>query len=218
MSILRLRIEGPLQSWGTYSRFTERDTAREPSKSGVIGLLCSALGRPRTADVSDLAALRMAVRVEREGFLANDFHTVQNVPKASGATPDTVVSNRYYLADGCFQVFLEGDNDLLLEISNALSKPRWALFLGRKSFIPSAPILVERRLQTGALNDVVRISEWLGRTHERENDNDRLRTVLECGRGEGEPRLDVPVSFSERKFTMRYVKQGWVDNPCPRGK
>ncbi len=49
MSVLLLRLAGPLQSWGTQSRFRVRDTGREPSKSGVIGLLCTALGRPRTA-------------------------------------------------------------------------------------------------------------------------------------------------------------------------
>ena len=50
MSTLLLALEGPLQSWGTSSRFSERGSGLEPSKSGVIGLLCAALGRrrPRT--------------------------------------------------------------------------------------------------------------------------------------------------------------------------
>ena len=39
MSILLLRLAGPMQSWGTQSRFLVRDTGMEPSKSGVIGLL-----------------------------------------------------------------------------------------------------------------------------------------------------------------------------------
>ena len=47
MHTLLLRLEGPLQSWGTSSRFPQRDTGFEPSKSGVIGLLCAALGKPR---------------------------------------------------------------------------------------------------------------------------------------------------------------------------
>jgi len=47
----------------------------EPSKSGVVGLLCAALGRPRAADGSDLAALRMGVRVDREGVLKVDYQT-----------------------------------------------------------------------------------------------------------------------------------------------
>ncbi len=44
MSTLLLRLAGPMQSWGTQSRFTERDTGREPSKSGVVGLLAAAVG------------------------------------------------------------------------------------------------------------------------------------------------------------------------------
>ena len=47
MNTLLLRLAGPMQSWGTQSRFTIRDTGYEPSKSGVIGLLCAALGKPR---------------------------------------------------------------------------------------------------------------------------------------------------------------------------
>ena len=45
MMTLLLRLAGPMQSWGTASKFRERDTGREPSKSGVVGLLAAALGR-----------------------------------------------------------------------------------------------------------------------------------------------------------------------------
>jgi CRISPR system Cascade subunit CasD len=41
---LFLRLEGPLQSWGERARWDVRDTAPEPTKSGVIGLLACALG------------------------------------------------------------------------------------------------------------------------------------------------------------------------------
>ena len=37
MSVLLLRLAGPMQSWGTRSRFGNRDTGLEPSRSGVIG-------------------------------------------------------------------------------------------------------------------------------------------------------------------------------------
>lgn len=41
---LLLWLEGPLQAWGADSRFGRRDTLNFPTKSGVLGLLCSALG------------------------------------------------------------------------------------------------------------------------------------------------------------------------------
>ena len=43
MSTLLLRLAGPMQSWGTDSKFDIRRTGREPSKSGVIGLVAAAL-------------------------------------------------------------------------------------------------------------------------------------------------------------------------------
>jgi len=45
MNTLLLRLAGSMQSRGVQSRFTIRDTGLEPSKSGVVGLLCKALGR-----------------------------------------------------------------------------------------------------------------------------------------------------------------------------
>jgi CRISPR-associated Cas5-like protein len=64
-----------MQSWGTTSRFDERDTQLEPSNSGVLGLICAALGRDRAEDVSDLAQLRMGVRLDREGVPMRDYQT-----------------------------------------------------------------------------------------------------------------------------------------------
>lgn len=72
-AVLLLQLAGPLQSWGISSKFETRDTAAMPSKSGVCGLLAAALGRPRDADVSDLAALRFGVRADRDGRLLDDF-------------------------------------------------------------------------------------------------------------------------------------------------
>ncbi|VAW35188.1 hypothetical protein MNBD_CHLOROFLEXI01-3203, partial [hydrothermal vent metagenome] len=66
MPTLLLRCVAPLQSWDTQSNFGVRTSGREPSKSGIVGLLCAALGRPRTEPVADLAALQMGVRVDRE--------------------------------------------------------------------------------------------------------------------------------------------------------
>src|SRR5579864_5026868 len=75
MTTLLLRLAGPMQSWGTQSRFTVRDTGREPSKSGVIGLVCAALGRRRDAPLDDLVQLTMGTRVDRDGIVKVDYHT-----------------------------------------------------------------------------------------------------------------------------------------------
>lgn len=41
---LLLWFEAPLQSWGSDSKFGRRDTQTFPTRSGVMGLMCSALG------------------------------------------------------------------------------------------------------------------------------------------------------------------------------
>ena len=41
---LLLWLEAPLQSWGFDSRFGRRDTMTFPTRSGIMGLICSALG------------------------------------------------------------------------------------------------------------------------------------------------------------------------------
>ncbi|NLE97041.1 MAG: type I-E CRISPR-associated protein Cas5/CasD, partial [Propionibacterium sp.] len=78
MAVLLLRLAGPMQSWGDSSRFTTRSTRREPTKSGVLGLLAAALGRPRTAEIADLAGLRFGVRVDQPGKVMVDFQTAQD--------------------------------------------------------------------------------------------------------------------------------------------
>ena len=79
MSTLLLRLAGPLQSWGTDSKFDVRRTGREPSKSGVIGMVAAALGIQREEDerIRELAGLRFGVRADREGKLLRDYQTVK---------------------------------------------------------------------------------------------------------------------------------------------
>ena len=73
--VLLLRLAGPLQSWGSASRFTRRGTDPQPTKSGIVGLLAAAEGRRREDPIEDLSGLRLGVRVERPGVLIGDFQT-----------------------------------------------------------------------------------------------------------------------------------------------
>ena len=80
MATLLLKLAGPLQSWGSDSRFTETKTRHEPTKSGVIGLLAAALGRRRTEDVSDLAG-RAANGVPLEREHVDDARILVKLPR-----------------------------------------------------------------------------------------------------------------------------------------
>lgn len=44
MQYLLMWLEAPLQSWGADSKFGRRDTMSFPTKSGILGLICCALG------------------------------------------------------------------------------------------------------------------------------------------------------------------------------
>lgn len=206
MATLLLRLHGPMQSWGTTSRFDERDTQLEPSKSGVLGLVCAALGRDRSMPVDDLAALKMGIRVDREGIPLRDYQTATGVVIASSGKPDskrTVVSPRFYLSDAVFLVGLEGAPVLLEEIHAALRQPVWPLALGRKSFVPSLPVYLENAIMPLSLQQA--LYEWpflldVG------SSSRQLRFIVEAEM-EGTVRLDQPLApFSERRFGPRFVK------------
>jgi len=190
-----------MMSWGDHSQFDYRDSRREPTKSAVIGILCAALGRPRWEPVDDLAALKMGVRVNKEGILRKDFHTVQCEPKPE-------VSERYYVADGDYLVGLEGDSNLLRTLDQALQKPHWQVFLGRKSFIPSRPLrvgLVEKPLLEALRQHPYECSK-------RGKRPSQLRFVLEVSESL-DVRQDVPLSWQPRRFGCRAVKTEYHELP-----
>lgn len=211
MATLLLRLAAPLQSWGAESKFDTRRTGREPTKSGVIGLLAAALGIRRDADaeIQGLsAALRFGVRVDREGELLRDFHMVHKDEKTAYLT------NRYYLADAVFLVGLESnDAALLAKLEYALRHPAFPLFLGRRSCPPTPPLSLGVRdgeLLT-VLQEEPRI-RYEGRpTHS-------LRIVTDGIPGERNTGIqrDAPMSFDSRhrRFADRAVTQwGFVSLP-----
>jgi len=193
LPILLLRLEGPLQSWGTRSRWDVRDTAPEPTKSGVVGLLGCAVGYarndPRLEELD--AALRFGVRVEHPGRVVVDYQTVTDyLPtaaggykyrglagqvvgppaklRAQGLPPATIVSPRAYLEDASFLVALaqrDGGRQTLEQCVRALQRPRWPLFLGRKACIPTRPVCEALTDQYASLETALRNHPWcwLGR-------------------------------------------------------
>lgn len=200
-------LAAPLQSWGVSSRFGVRDTLPFPSKSGVLGLVCAACGIDRNDDraLAEFAALPLAVRIDRDGMLLQDFHTAQNIAVAKGGLKETDVSTRRYLSDAVFQAALEGeDAPLLQNILNALKCPRWPLSLGRKS-CPPGPLQPEIHAGTSALDALARVP-WRVRDG-RETPPASLACMVECGPGQGMTLNDVPVSFRQghRKFLPRQV-------------
>lgn len=223
MPTLLLRLAGPMQSWGTTSRFDQRDTGKEPSKSGVIGLLAAAMGIDRNiwVDLEPLTRLSMGVRHDRPGVPKRDYQTAgcartDTIIKADGSqSRDGVVSERHYLADAVFLVGLEGDDNPLLEkVYSALRNPVWTLALGRKSYVPSEAIWIEGGVQDASLYEVLVQWPWIASRRLWEDPPKKLLVSLESVGGSGALRMDQPLSsFSERRFGARFVRSEWIHLP-----
>lgn len=187
MATLLLRFAAPLQSWGSNSKFDIRTTEREPTKSGVIGMIAAALGIRREDSpekLKELSELRFGVRVEKEGKLLKDFHTARP-PKSKNAN----ITYRYYLADAVFLVALcSDDTELLNKIKNALEKPVFPLFLGRRSCPPTLPLVLGIRDKelVEVLKEETAIVDSFG--------SKRIVYEVDCN---GTVVQDVPVSFSQ---------------------
>lgn len=209
--VLALFLDSPLQSWGYQSRFDRRTSLSYPTRSGVLGLICAALGVDRR-DESGLERLQEGLSIVVYAFgrpsMITDYHTVgggydnktesQNiVRKADGKPGDTVVTYRDYLQDARFGVLVRGEDALLEEILTGLKDPKWGIWLGRKSCIP-ASVVPQGIFSTD--EEALRHLEDLAR-------GKATRKVTEVERfDEGsDTLLDRPVDFFTREFKPRRI-------------
>jgi CRISPR system Cascade subunit CasD len=224
---LLMYLAGPMQAWGFRSRFDNRDTGLEPTRSGVIGLLCAALGWERSHALAPFEPMVMGVRVEKAGRVAVDYHTAQpcEFDKARNCWvydktgKETTVSPRYYLADARFLVGLQSDDlGWLQTLEGKLKNPCWPLFLGRKAFAPSLPIhLPKSGLRVGEVKEVLAAEPWHALSHKElslAQETEPLRLVLQTD----DPRLgvavgDVPRDFERRHFGLRYLRGDFCAPP-----
>ncbi|MEU7831273.1 MULTISPECIES: type I-E CRISPR-associated protein Cas5/CasD [unclassified Nonomuraea] len=222
MSVLLMQLAGPLQSWGSTSRFARRSTEAAPTKSGVIGLLAAASGHERSDDLSDMAALRFGVRVDQPGTLLRDFHTAHHFETGEAAP----VSERFYLADAVFVAAVEGDDQLIDKLHQALRAPVFLPYLGRRSCPPSRPVNLCIR-QGLSLLEALKKEPWqaarwyqLRRRNEHRVD---LEMLIEATAEDGpvDSLRDQPVSFDplHRQYRLRGVHRPppvSVVNPAAR--
>jgi len=211
---LALRLNGPLQSWGFDSQYNRRNTGLMPTKSAIAGICCAALGLQRGCNeeqrfLDSFRTVRMtAIAIPRNGIKKElpvrrlqDYHTVQYTRRATGKkNNDCVLTHRQYLTDAAFGVLLEGDAILLTEIAAALVDPKWGIWLGRKTCIPSAPVFAGLKANK---DDALRllIGEKPLEAFTRQEDVENF--------GEGRDSLpDAPVSFASEKrlFSPRRVR------------
>ncbi|MFD7161749.1 type I-E CRISPR-associated protein Cas5/CasD [Kribbella sp. NPDC059898] len=219
MTVVALRLTGPLQSWGSGSRFVRRATEAAPTKSGVIGLVAAALGLQRTDPLDQLVELRFGVRVDQPGRLLQDFQTAQKPQRARDGSvtwkSSLPVSHRYYRTDAAYLAVLEADRELLEAIDTALRRPAFPLYLGRRSCPPAGPVALG--IHDLDLESALASLPWLAREHHRRTLRERevrLETLRDVRPGEtatGTAR-DLPISFDphHRRYAWRSLVHGVV--------
>ncbi|MFB9768755.1 type I-E CRISPR-associated protein Cas5/CasD [Lactiplantibacillus modestisalitolerans] len=154
MKTLTFNLTAPLQSYGNEATFERRTTTTYPSKSAIIGLLAAALGyRRRDERIQTLNALQFAVRIDQAGVSLTDYHVVE------WKTATRKVTYRDYLQDARFVVALGSEDEQLLErLQNALTHPRFQLFLGRRANTPAGPL--QALIHDGQPVDVLTHLKW----------------------------------------------------------
>ena len=215
MRLILLRLEGPLQSWGEHSKWDDRDTARFPTKSGIIGLIACCAGYPRGDERIDELhrSLHISVRGDNMGKLDVDFHTVKSdrMMKADGTVKNhTIISHRQYLENASFLAAISSDNNKLLDrIAEVLQNPVWTPYLGRKSCVPTVPVFqcdtdiyldAEDAFRKYPLSDLPETSFGY------KNRNFRIPAEIEDEKGQSE-RTDKLVDADRRIFSVRRVRR-----------
>lgn len=199
-----------MQAWGHSSRFNRRTSASWPVKSGIIGMLCAALGieREDEAGIKRLSVLKMTVyTLKNEGRRLLDWHTVGGgfdeseegsyFDKKHGQSV-AILTDREYLLDCKFGVVLSGDAATVDECSAALENPKWGVWFGRKCCPPAA------RIFEGIFDSTeearVRLTE-LGMSA------GRVRVVRETVNFEDgtDSLMDVPLNFATREYQTRRI-------------
>lgn len=210
-----LQLKAPIQSWGTTSRFTRRSTDAAPSKSGVIGMIAAAMGRRRTDPIEDLLNVRFGARLDQPGSVLRDFQTAQTLDR----TVSMPLSSRYYLTDAAFLVGVEGEEELVAAIIEAIISPQFPLYLGRRSCVPDGPL--RPTMTYSPIREALTDAPWIARSSIRERANRlvELEVVVDANDEDADRHLvrDVPESFDpeRRLYGFRAVARYMViiDNP-----
>lgn len=185
--ILILKLTGPMQSWGINSRWNFRDTSSEPTKSGIVGLIACAMGykiHDKRIETEIDNKLQIGVRIDRPGIITTDFHTVMGTHTiATGKTKiHTELTYRSYIEDALFMIAVTGQLELLKKIQNALKDPKWPIYLGRKSCIPTVPVLGTITEEFTSLRQALEAIPWNKITPKDEAPKE-LRCVIEDKEG-----------------------------------
>ena len=223
-SYLLLWLEGPLQAWDSDSKFSLRDTLQFPTKSGVLGIMLSAMGKsgPQEDLLGRLSLLQHTVfsfghdyniiptlvdyQVVGNGYDSKDKWEKYMIPRKRDCSfavgGGTKLTYRHYLLNAIFAVIVQIPKDLKNEIMEALICPVWPIFLGRKTCVPSSPVF------RGVFDTYEQAESSLVGLKDDNQLVERFRVYDDNLPDFGDVVVlhDVPLCFGEeKKYTSRYV-------------
>jgi len=218
---LILRLDGPMQCWGTHTYEDYRPSNLFPTRSALVGLLAACLGIER----SDRAGLRalaqgidLTVRVDQAPWRPErserdlharktpvkmtDYHTVLEARRANRLprTGETIETRREYLFDASFTVAIaeRGKHIYGLDIiAKHLKMPVYTPFLGRRSCPIAHPLFFDEWREAANGKEALEATPVVGGTIYAEStelaNNQRLLM------------RDVPEYQRHRSFATRTV-------------
>ena len=153
--IVRIIIKAPLQSWGLDAvSYSYRGTEDKPSFSGVLGMVCAALGISFRNEPEKVKQLRDSIKMDffefHKGKRLEDFQGAGGgvdrqseygkkcIPRDANSGAGKIY-NKEYIQDAYFEALLYTDSLTADTIAESLKSPRWFLFAGRKSCMLSYP-------------------------------------------------------------------------------
>lgn len=225
---LVFQLYGPMASWGDIAVGEIRVSAAHPGKSAILGLLAAALGIDRQDEAAHAAMARafgFGCKVISAGTLLVDYHTVQVPPQQrktkwptrkaelSSGNLGTLLSSREYRCDAAYTVAMweaaVPAPFTLAQMADALLRPIYTPYLGRKSCPPALP-MQPRVMQSCTLKQALdsrsafeselnlmskRSSTWLYYWEDLEDSDLGIEQRFE--------RWDVPLSRKRWQFSPR---------------
>jgi CRISPR system Cascade subunit CasD len=171
---LIFQLYGPMAAWGEIAVGETRRSSAHPSKSAILGLLGASMGIDRQEEKTHAAmagGYYVAIKVLSMGSLLVDYHTVQVPPEKkkivyhtrreelAADKLGTLLSSREYRCDATYVVAIsithEGAPFSLEELADALSKPIFTVYMGRKACPlaqPLAPEIIKDQTLKAALD------------------------------------------------------------------
>ena len=178
-----------MASFGSYAGHERRGSELVPMRSAILGLVGAALGidRKNAESQVDLRTYSVAVQPFQRSKPLRDYHTIQTVPTAKAKRPatrrhalenagrdiNTVITFRDYQCDVLIGVVLWGQGRWPLDdLVNHLRRPKFPLYLGRKSCPLASPLnanVVKAKDPVDAMTHI-EIPKWLRSTKWSEQD------------------------------------------------